>query len=520
MAIFPTGVKRSTRPPRRTTGRAATAVFAAFALLVFSACATHQPPASGPEAEASGPEATGTAEAAGTEGAAATNEELAGAPEPPDPEWLRAAASSAGMDEEEVIDAEREARRTVAAMEEATRREFRQLFGSDPLGLAREPANAGRYEISLQMNESVQWWIDYFQNDIPDRFQLYLRRAGEYEDLIRARLREKGLPEDLLYLALIESGMNSNAYSRAHAVGMWQFIASTGRLYDLEVSYWVDERRDPVKATDAAIAHLSDLYDTFGSWYLAAAAYNAGPGRVRWGIARTGSDDFWDLADSRVLRRETQNYVPKLIAAALIAKHPERYGFDDVEPEPPARWDEVTVPDATSLDVIAEAAGTTEEVIRELNPQFRRHVTPPDNQAVVKVPDGHAQRFASAYAEIPPEDRVTWLVHSVTRGQTLSSIASRYGTSVQAIRAANDGVSPRRLQVGQRLVVPRSDPGGGSTGRLASASGDGPVTVTVQRGDTIWTLARRYGVSTNQIIAWNDLGTSTIHPGDRLEIRR
>jgi membrane-bound lytic murein transglycosylase D len=437
----------------------------------------------------------------------------------PDSEF--AALFPVHVDSEFVAEANREAQQTVRAMTEQTQREFLRLFGPDPLGLARAPANAARYEIPLQTNQAVEGWIDYFRSEIPDRFATYLRRSGRYESMIRPKLRAAGLPQDLLYLAVIESGMNPNAYSRARAVGLWQFIAGTARKYGLEVDYWVDERRDPVASTDAAIKYLSDLYDEFGSWYLAAAAYNAGEGRVRRGIARTGSHSYWDLVDARVLHRQTRNYVPKLIAAALIGHDPSRYGFDDIEPESRVAYDTVDVPDATSFDVIAKAAGVSEDAVDDLNPEYLRHVTPPHRTSVVKVPVGHAERFASAYAQIPAAKRVTWLVHTVTRGQTLSGIAARYGTSVRAILAANRGVSPRRLQIGERLVVPRE--GVRAPVHLASARASrpsGPSTVVVRRGDTLWAIARRYNVSTRELMSWNGLRSASIHPGDRLEVRR
>ncbi|MGD8497192.1 MAG: LysM peptidoglycan-binding domain-containing protein [Gemmatimonadales bacterium] len=436
-----------------------------------------------------------------------------------------AEAVAAGVDSAGVEAAAEDAGDAVETLDEPSRREFYALFGDDPLGLSRRPVNAARFDIPVEMNDQVQRWIDYFtEGDGAARFRLYLERAGRYEGMIRERARAAGLPEDLLYLALIESGMNPNAYSRARAVGMWQFMASTGRTYGLHIDYWLDERRDPFLATDAAIAHLGDLYERFGSWYLAAAAYNAGAGRVSRGIRRVGSDDFWDLADARVLRSETRNYVPKLLAAATIARNPVKYGFGDVQPLPPLEFDVVQVPDATSFDVLAEAAGTTEDEIEALNPQFVRKVTPPKQTVEVRVPVGKAAAFTTAYAQIPPDQRVTWLEHRVTRGQTLGAIAARYGTSVTAIRAANNNVNPRRLQIGQRLVIPRgrgsrvaSSTGGGSAGRSLD---DGPLTVTVRNGDTLWALARRYGTSTGQLMAYNGLNSSVIHPGDRITIRR
>jgi membrane-bound lytic murein transglycosylase D len=445
-------------------------------------------------------------------------------PDPPSDSVLVAAAAEEGVDSTTVLEANREASRAVEKLPEDTQREFLDLFGPDPLGLADRPRNAERYEIPLEMNSQVERWIKYFEETVPERFATYLSRLGRYEAMIRTRLREAGMPQDLIYLAMIESGMNPNAYSRAHAVGMWQFIRGTGRLYDLEISYFVDERRDPVKSTDAAIAFLSDLYDQFGSWYLAAAAYNGGPGRVRRGIRRTGSTDYWDLVSARVLRSETRNYVPKLIAAAMIAKDPEAYGFTNIERQTPLAFEEVIVPDATSMDVIAEAAGVEESDIRVLNPQYLRRVTPPGRAVTVRVPPRTAAVFAANYTKVPADKRVTWLVHTVTRGQTLGQIASRYGTSVSAIRAANNNVNPRRLQVGQRLVVPRSaSPAARRPARspqAMEAPDGGALTVTVRAGDTLWAIAQRYEVSTTELMVWNSLNSTTIHPGDRITVRR
>ncbi len=481
--------------------------------LIVAGCSHTPAPVPAPSVAAAGPDSVGALSQAAPDTVRP----------PPSDSALIAAAAEEGVNAEAVLQANREAQVAVEDLPTDTQREFLLLFGSDPLGLADRPRNAERYEIPLEMNEAVERWIDYFQNTIPDRFGTYLSRLGRYEDMVADKLRAAGMPADLLYLAMIESGMNPNAYSRAHAVGMWQFIRGTARLYGLEISYWVDDRRDPIKATDAALAFLSDLYAEFGSWYLAAAAYNGGPGRIRRGIRRTGSDDFWDLSDARVLRAETRNYVPKLIAAALIAKNPAAYGFTNIERQEPLEYGEVIVPDATSMDVIAEAAGVDETDIRALNPQFLRRVTPPGRQVMVRVPPAAAPAFAVNYAKIPPSKRVTWLVHTVTRGQTLSQIAARYGTSVAAIRAANNNVNPRRLQIGQRLVVPRAPGAAEPAARPAEEvveAPDGMLTVTVRSGDTLWAIARRYRVTTGDLMAWNNLNSTLIKPGDRLTVRR
>ncbi len=526
--------------------RAGDRILAALCVIVGAsgmACAPKQPPATSPGAEgsATSPRAEGSAPSDARKGAEAGQaEEGSQADTPPsnasqvpsDEEPGRPAASgeAPGLTPDPTVDEavpdaqlmDAEAQRSVEALDEAARREFLEMFGSDPLGLALHPDNA-RYELPLEMNEKVERWIEYFQARIPERFTTYLERLVRYGPMIRGRLRAASLPEDLIYLALIESGLNPRAYSRARAVGIWQFIRGTGRMYGLKVDYWVDERRDPFKSTDAAVAHLSDLYEEFGSWYLAAAAYNAGAGRVRRALASTGGEDYWDLTRGRSLRPETRSYVPKMIAAAIIAKNPERYGFRDIVPQLPLAFELAEVPDATSMDVIAEAAGTEEAIIRELNPQYLRYVTPPKRRATIRVPPGTAQAFRVSYAKIPADKRVTWLIHVVTRGQTLGQIARRYGTSVAGIRAANNNVNPRRLQIGQKLIVPRS----GKPTRVASASGNSgtraasaPSTITVRRGDTLWSIARRYAVSTRDLMRWNSLNSTTIHPGDRLTVRR
>jgi membrane-bound lytic murein transglycosylase D len=266
-------------------------------------------------------------------------------------------------------------------------------------------------------------------------------------------LREHGLPQDLVYLSLIESGYNPNAYSRAHAVGLWQFLASTARRYGLRVTYWIDERRDPVLATHAAAAYLKDLYEEFGSWYLAAAAYNGGSSRVRRAIRRTGSRDFWTLARRGYFPSETRDYVPKFIAAALIAKQPDRYGLT-VAAVPPMSYDLGQVPDATSLEVIAEAAGVEVAEIKALNPQLIRGVTPPGERYYVRLPPRSGDRFAANYARVQAAARAGSIHHTVRSGDTLSRLATAYGSDLSAIRSANPSVRPERLQVGQRLYIP------------------------------------------------------------------
>jgi membrane-bound lytic murein transglycosylase D len=390
------------------------------------------------------------------------------------------------------------------------------------------------YDIDVESfadHDRVRYYEDYFLGPARERFNIWLGRKTLYEGMIRERFRALGIPEDLVYLALIESGFSSTAVSRANAVGMWQFIASTARNYDLEISTWVDERRDPFKATEAAGRHLHDLYEQFGSWYLAAAAYNGGPGRVSRGIQRLGgvaetpSDEtFFDLSDRRYLRRETRDYVPKLIAAALLAKDADRYGFDSIPAYPPFVFDEVTVPDATGLDVLAQLADTSARALMDLNRHYVRGVTPPDRTSIVRVPRGTGAQVAQRYLELPPSERVNFVEHKVRQGDTLGEISLRYGVGVSLIRAANNNVNPRRLRIGQRLVIPVS-----SAARTRATQGraprpTAPVTGvryhTVRSGESLWTISQRYGVRISDIRRWNriDPNDDVVRVGERLAV--
>src|SRR5947208_4161314 len=409
---------------------------------------------------------------------------------------------------------------------EEVEREAVRLFGAEGKAvIGAAPPAEPTFDIdvsSFAMNRRVLQYLEFFRLDSRDRFEIWLARLGRYEGMIRDRLRAKRLPEDLVYLSLIESGFSNTAVSRAKAVGMWQFMASTARLYGLTVDPWVDERRDPYKATEAAVNYLADLRERLGSVYLAAAAYNAGVGRIERGIARrpgggrggsAGDPDsvsdltFFQLADRRYLRRETRDYVPKLIAASLIAKQPGRYGFDDVQPLPPLVFDEITVTDATGLDVIARLADTSVAAILELNSQFVRGITPPGRTVVVRVPRGRGTRVAERYAELPINERVTFVDHYVTSGQTLSGIAQRYQVPVTMLQAANPHLRAHALRAGQRISVPMSvrvvprgawstppEPRMRRVSTSYASSSDGSPRHRVAAGETAGAIARQHGV--------------------------
>jgi membrane-bound lytic murein transglycosylase D len=421
---------------------------------------------------------------------------------------------------------------------EEVEREAVRLFGPEGRSaIGAAPSAEPTFDIdvsSFATNRRVLEYLEFFQVDARDRFEIWLSRLGRYQGMIRERLRAKGLPEDLLYLTLIESGLSNTAVSRARAVGMWQFMASTGRLYGLTVDPWVDERRDPFKATEAAVNYLADLRQRLGSVYLAAAAYNAGVGRIERGIDRLpGESDsvddhtFFQLSDRRYLRRETRDYVPKLIAASLIAKQPERYGFQ-VEPLTPLTFDEITVPDATGLDVIARLADTTAAALLELNPQFVRGVTPPSRSVVVRVPRGRGTTVAERYDSLPITSRITFVDHYVSRGQTLSEIAQRYRVSVAMIQSANPRLRAHALRVGERIIIPMSGrvvpasawsvPPESRYRRVASTDAS-RGSHRIRPGETASTIARRYGVSLTSLLNYNGLTMgSVLRAGDVLKI--
>jgi membrane-bound lytic murein transglycosylase D len=394
-----------------------------------------------------------------------------------------------------------------------------------------------RWDINVERfadHPRVKYYLDFFTSRSRDRFQVWLDRMPRYEGYARAQLQAQGLPGDLVYLALIESGFSPIAVSRARAVGMWQFMPATGRGYGLRFDAWLDERRDPIKATDAAARHLKDLTDRFGSHFLAAAAYNGGAGRVGRGLLRISalqgagdeavdpaSDEmFFELAESSHLYQETKDYVPKLIAAALIAKAPERYGFEEPEDVEPFPRDSVLVEGNTGLDLIAELAGTTLEEIRELNPHLLRGMTPPGQRYPVRLPDGTAGKVTEAYAAVPPSERVTMLTHVVRRGETVSGIAKRYGVSSDLLMSSNRVARARSLQVGTTLYIPVSGTRIPDTMlREPEPAATRPLTHIVRRGETLSGIASRYGVTQASLRSANNLGASgAIRAGQKLTV--
>lgn len=309
-----------------------------------------------------------------------------------------------------------------------------------------------------ELADPLDRWFDFWLDDYGPHLRLSLERMGRYGDMVDAALEERGMPRSLRYLPIAESYYNPRAHSRVGAAGMWQFMPGTARERGLAVNSLVDERRDPEAATEAALDMLADLRERFDSWFLALAAYNGGPNRVARLLRRhhsgpPGDSAFIGIRDR--LPRETRDFIPKFLAVAAIADDPGAYGITGIEPEPVLAYDEVTVPDATSLDVVARAAGVPEEEIRILNPHLPLRIVPAHIETVLRLPVGTVSRFERNYAAIPTEERLTLLEHTIRAGDTLGHIAETYGVRLSELIATNPGLRPRYLQIGQTVVVPR-----------------------------------------------------------------
>lgn len=380
------------------------------------------------------------------------------------------------------------------------------------------------YDFPVVENEKVRYYLDYFSGRASQTFRLWLERSGRYLPMMRAIFAEEGLPQDLAYLAMVESGFNDKAYSWAHAVGPWQFIEATGRRYGLHNDWWHDERRDPEKATRAAARFLADLYKNFdGDWYLAVASYNAGPGKLRQAIKRYKTRDFWELCRGSYLQDETKNYLPKLLAALIIAKQPEKYGFNDLAYQQPLVYETLALPSSTDLEVIARLSGSDYQTIKQLNPELRRWCTPPDAKKYqVRLPSGSSTQFAASYAELPVKQRANYVRHKVKSGDTLLALSHRYGVRVQDIQRLNSISNARALRIGADLIVPLN-PDNNASAVVAGLKDDYKRSqrtyYTVRSGDSLWKISQKFNVSEKQLRVWNRLGWSNvIRPGQRLAV--
>ena len=384
---------------------------------------------------------------------------------------------------------------------------------------------------AYETHARVEHYVNMFSGEAKGRIVERLERGSRYEGMIRAKLKAAGLPEDMYYLALIESGYSPDAYSRAAAVGIWQFMTATARGTGLRVDWWIDERRHPSRSTAAAARHLGWLKDQFGSLYLAAAAYNGGSGRVSRGLTRyadelegtSGEDVFFALAEQNYLRRETRDYVPQLIAAALVAKSPSRYGLT-IKRRPPFEYDSVLVGPSVPLAAVAKASGVTLSELTELNTHLLRGVTPPKGSVFVNVPLGRAEGFTAALDSIPVAERTPYKRVASNQGESFAAVAKRVGVTTKQLGWFNPADAKRkgRLGTGTTILVPSDDvlraardvpdPG-------VEIYGSSAVRHIVKKGDTLSGIAKRYKTSVATLKRLNRLRKDSIFPGQSLRVR-
>jgi membrane-bound lytic murein transglycosylase D len=381
---------------------------------------------------------------------------------------------------------------------------------ADPSLTAKAEANLKniRSDLPLMINDYVAGYINYFSTRGRGVFEGAWTRSGRYREMIFRIFKEEGVPQDLIYMAQAESGFKPLALSRARARGMWQFMASRGVGYGLRRSWWVDDRQDPERATRAAAKHLKDLYNQFGDWYLAMAAYNSGPGNVQQAVRRTGYADFWELYKRNVLPAETKNYVPIILAMTIMSKNPGQYGLDSVQPDPPLKYDVETVNYPVDLRLVAECVDVPVEQLIDLNPSLLRRTTPKDQPFDLHLPEGSKAKYEAAISTIPAEKRVVWRYYKVQPGDTLAAIARKYRTTERAIAQAND-LHGTELLKEAKLVIPVN--GTGANGKIVYSRYASHY--KTHTGDTVLTVAEDFGVPPERLRRWNGLKSNTLKRG-------
>ncbi len=405
------------------------------------------------------------------------------------------------------------------------------------------PYKSAYGDIPMDQNEHVDKWVRYFTGRGRKHMETYLERSARYLPMMKNVLRENGLPEDLVYIALIESGFSPKAHSKANAVGYWQFIRSTGKRFGLTIDTFIDERRDPVLSTRAAAEYFKALHNMLGSWHLSMAAYNVGENRVKRSVTRYYTRDFWKLIKQRrSFPAETKNYVPKFIAAAMIAKDPAKYGFAELEFQDPLSYDTVALQSPISLSKLASNLSVDVDELQLLNPKFRTDFVPISrgSETVVRIPVGRAtDALAALSMSVTSQPRIVQADHHfyrIRRGDNLSTIAKRHRTTVSQLRRLNKLSNRTLLRPGQRLKVP--DVGGDGIKYVTEedarqpsgaqpASGISPAVETrdvefhtVRRGDNLSTIGKRYGVSVSELLRLNGISSRTIlRKGQKVRIR-
>jgi membrane-bound lytic murein transglycosylase D len=364
-----------------------------------------------------------------------------------------------------------------------------------------------RSDLPLMMTEQVAGYITYFSGHGRGVFERAYSRSGRYHDMIVSTLKAEGVPQDLIYLAQAESGFHPLAVSRVGARGIWQFMASRGRGYGLHHNMWVDDRQDPEKSTRAAARHLKDLYNQFGDWYLAMAAYNSGPGTVQAAVKRTGYADFWELYNRNVLPKETRNYVPIILAVTIMTKNPSQYGLTDVVMEHAADYDTVTINYPVDLRLVAECINSTPADLQNLNPSLLRLTTPREGKFDLRLPAGTKEQYETAIATIPADMRLWWRYHTVQSGDTLASLAKTYRVTAKSIATANH-LDDTELEADSKLAIPIAP---GKHPLSDNATYARRITrYKVHKGDTVESVAENFGVSPKMLRQWNGIRGSSL----------
>lgn len=417
-----------------------------------------------------------------------------------------------------------------------------ETFG-ESLGQDIRIVELSGFNVDDYRNEKVSYYISRYQGNLKPWIQRILDRSQIYLPYIKKVFAEKGIPEDLAYLPIIESDFNPQAISPKGAAGLWQFMPQTGNYYNLKVNYWSDDRFDPERSTKAAADHLTHLNKNFKSWVISLMAYNAGGGKLSRSIKKIKSNNYWDLYNSGLLARETEEYIPKFVAAVMIAKNPEKFGFkvnkaNVIFPQ----GDIVYIDDAADLSLIAELIGVSPTDIKALNPHLARQVTPPNTvRYPLRIPEGTANIFNETFAKIPKEERVTFRRHEVRMNETISHLSSFYKVPASAILEINKIKSAKNLQVGTQVMIPIQGLDNAKQVDMAQYEEEQKrikegrfvrfsslpkpdydykdIMYHVRSGDTLWTIARKYKIDMAEIKAWNELKNNTLSVGSEIFLR-
>jgi len=392
-----------------------------------------------------------------------------------------------------------------------------------PLAASNTLSDEAVYDFPVVLNNKVNMYLNLFQTKQRNQFRHWLARSTIYRPMMEKELKDAGLPQDLIFLAMIESGYNQMACSGAKAVGLWQFMQATGRQYHLRIDKYVDERRDPLKSTKAAVTYLADLYRDFDDWHLAVAAYNGGPGKVRTGLKKHNVDNFWDLAAKEHLHLETKRYVPKLIAALLIAKNPEKYGFTDITYHLPVHYDTLTVGPGMSLDAVALISNSTTQEIQQLNRELRLGKTPLNQERyAVKIPQKSAAIASKNLSRLHSVATIGYKTHTIKTGDTLTKISKRYNINKTTLLKVND-LRSSKLAPGRNMRIPYSTvryqllPEGSS--KALAVSTENLILHRIKPGDTLSKIAKQYSVPSEMLVQWNGLkNMHSIRAGQQLAL--